>query len=71
MSLATNNWAQSGQRKEVKMIKNDLLEHKKIMNKLILEGFSKNEASRRALIEMKAKYAHIKINNLAPRFILL
>lgn len=55
MSLATNNWAQSGQRKEVKMIKNNLIEHKKIMDDLIKDGMATNDASKKALEIMKIR----------------
>jgi hypothetical protein len=55
MSLATNNWSQSGQRKEVKMIKNNLMGHKKIMDALILDGMERVEASKKALEIMRKK----------------
>ena len=48
MSLATNNWAQSGQRKEVKKIKNNLMRHAVLMEKFISEGMNKEEASKLA-----------------------
>jgi hypothetical protein len=53
MSLATNNWSQSGQIKEVKMIKNNLKNHKKIMDELIAKGMSREDASKQAMKDMK------------------